>query len=80
MRSSNLPPGPGIPAAGGLMLALLAAGACATEGTVLDVAGVTVVPHAPTVATELRYTAPRGPTDGARRIARSMAPPHRSSG
>ena len=32
----------------------------------LECAGITVIPHGPTVATQMRYGAPRGPTDGAR--------------
>ena len=32
----------------------------------VDVVGVAVVPHAPTIAADLRYGSPRGPTDGAR--------------
>ena len=37
--------------------------ACATP---LHIAGLSVVPHGPTVATEMRYTRERGPTDGGR--------------
>lgn len=44
-------------------LVALAGGSAAAE---LEIAGVAVVPHSPTVATELRYVQPRGPTDGAR--------------
>jgi len=41
-------------------------GMVACRATGLEVAGTVVVPHAPTIATDLRYAAERGPTDGAR--------------
>lgn len=47
-------------------VALLVALACGPAEAELEIAGIAVVPHAPTVAAELRYVKPRGPTDGAR--------------
>ncbi|MFM7185438.1 MAG: hypothetical protein ACKO4Z_11805 [Planctomycetota bacterium] len=38
----------------------------APPATAVELAGIVVTPHAPTIATEMRYVDPRGPTDGAR--------------
>lgn len=43
-----------------------AGGGAACRAAALEVAGTVVVPHAPTIAADLRYASPRGPTDGAR--------------
>ena len=41
-------------------------GMVACRAAALELAGTVVVPHAPTIAADLRYASPRGPTDGAR--------------
>jgi glucosylceramidase len=43
-----------------------AGGGAACRAAALELAGTVVVPHAPTIAADLRYASPRGPTDGAR--------------
>ncbi|MFM7207814.1 MAG: hypothetical protein ACKO4T_14220 [Planctomycetaceae bacterium] len=43
-----------------------AVASAASQGLAVEVAGIVVTPHAPTIAAELRYAADRGPTDGAR--------------
>ncbi len=40
--------------------------ACGSAAAEFEIAGIAVVPHAPSVAADLRYVKPRGPTDGAR--------------
>ena len=47
-------------------LAVVVAAGGGSAAAALELAGQAVVPHEPTVATTLRYAAPRGPTDGAR--------------
>ena len=53
---------------GAVPLWLAVVAACCSGGRVrgLECAGVAVTPHGPTVAAEMRYARPRGPTDGAR--------------